>query len=285
MIVIVDCGSSKTNWCFLDSDGTAITSVTGGMNALLLTSEEMSRRIAEELVPVVTERQLRPDAIYFYGAGCVSEQVCASVKEALLAHFECGYVEVASDLLAAARALCGTTPGIACILGTGSNSCLYDGDTIVDNVSPLGFILGDEGSGAVIGRQFVGDVLKKQLPPEVCDDFYGTFGLGRLDIIAKVYKQPQPNRFLASFMPFIHAHLSCPQVRRLVKDSFMSFFRRNVLAYPGHDVLRVNFVGSVAYFFSDILEEAAGESGCTPGIVIREPMERLVEYHLSRQNV
>lgn len=262
MTLIADCGSSKTAWIFLEADGERHTEITGGINALLLTEDEIAERIAAELMPRLDGERRSPRRIFFYGAGCVSDEVCGTVERALRRNFAVeGDVEVSTDLLAAARAVCGRNAGIACILGTGSNSCLYDGEKIVDNVSPLGFILGDEGSGAVMGRKLVGDVLKRQLPPDICEDFHREFGLGRLDIIKKVYKEPMPNRFLASLSPFLLRHSGREEVRELILSSFGEFFRRNVALYPGAQSMKVNFVGSVAYYYRNLLEEAAESQG------------------------
>ncbi|MDE5554214.1 MAG: ATPase, partial [Muribaculaceae bacterium] len=167
MILIADCGSTKTDWCLL-SDGEIKKRIfTGGMNAVMLTEEEIAERIASELMPQLGDEAVK--CVFFYGAGCLAEEVCANVRRAISQNIPSAKtIEVDTDLLAAARALCGRNAGIACIMGTGSNSCYYDGKRIVDNVSPLGFILGDEGSGAVLGRTLVGDVLKNQLPAELC---------------------------------------------------------------------------------------------------------------------
>ena len=171
MILIADCGSTKIDWCLLNGNEKVAQIFTTGMNALMMTEEEMTATIKAELVPHISGYQI--DEIYYYGAGILNEEVGSHVVNALKANIPSATkVEVASDLLAAARALCGRKPGIACIMGTGSNSCYYDGEKVVDNVSPLGYILGDEGSGAVLGKLLVGDVLKKQLPEHLCQKFY-----------------------------------------------------------------------------------------------------------------
>ena len=160
MILIADCGSTKIDWCLIENSKVINQVFTCGMNAVMLTEEEMAARIANELMPQLGKHDI--EAVYFYGAGCISEDVCANVANAIRVSIPAPVIEVHTDLLAAARALCGHNPGIACIMGTGSNSCFYDGEKICDNVSPLGYILGDEGSGAVLGKILVGDVLKNQ---------------------------------------------------------------------------------------------------------------------------
>lgn len=281
MILIADSGSTKIDWCLVD-DGKIVQQIfTCGMNALLLTEEEMEMRIASELAPRIA--QYKVDEVYYYGAGCVSDDVCGNVKRAISKSIKAEVIEVHTDLLAAARALCGHQPGIACILGTGSNSCYYDGKEIVDNVSPLGYILGDEGSGAVLGKLLVGDVLKNQLPSALCDKFLEQYELDRMTIIRRVYKEPQPNRFLASVSRFLIENIEEPAIHRLVLNSFKSFFVRNIANYANYKELEVNFVGSIAYYYSEVLKEAASAMDCTIGTIIQSPMEGLITYHTNNR--
>lgn len=278
MKLIADCGSTKIDWCVIDGSKLVKQVFTTGMNALMLTEEEMQQRIADELMPEI--KGLEITEIYYYGAGCISEDVCGNVANALRANIPgAGRTEVATDLLAAARALCGNRPGIACIMGTGSNSCYYDGEVIADNVSPLGYILGDEGSGAVLGRLLVGDVLKKQLPEHLCAKFLKQYELDRLEIIRRVYKEPGANRFLASLTPFLIQNIEEPAIHRLVLNAFKSFFIRNIANYKSYKELPVNFVGSIAYYYKDLLGEAAASVGCTIGTILKSPMEGLIRFH------
>ncbi len=284
MILIADCGSTKINWCVLNGKKVEKQVFTMGMNAVMLTEEEMRGRIAAELVPELNGYTGKIDAVFFYGAGCISGEVCSNVARAIKANIPgAAKVEVYSDLLAAARALCGREPGIACIMGTGSNSCLYDGTGIASNVSPLGFILGDEGSGAVLGKLFLGDVLKNQLPPEVSAAFLEEYSLDLLTIIRRVYREPQPNRFLASVTPFLSRNIAVREIHDMILGSFTAFFRRNVMQYTGYETHPANFVGSIAYYFRDVLEEAATAAGCTLGKVIKSPMEGLIAFHSEMQ--
>jgi len=177
--------------------------------------------------------------------------------------------------------LCGHHAGIACILGTGSNSCYYDGAKIVANVSPLGFILGDEGSGAVLGKLLVGSLLKNQLAPGLKEEFLTTYALTPADIIDRVYRRPLPNRFLASLSPFLAAHLDDPGIHRLVLDSFRDFLRRNVMQYDWQ-AYNVHFCGSIAYHYQTILAEAAATYSIHLGQVVQSPIKGLVRYHDSR---
>lgn len=280
-ILIADCGSSKIDWCLITIAGdVTLRFETPGMNALMTGDDEMRRRMATEVAPLLGSHARQIAQVYFYGAGCISGEVCAKVAAALSAIAPDAIVLVSTDLLAAAHALCGRKPGIACIMGTGSNSCFYDGKDIAKGVSPLGFILGDEGSGAVLGKLLVGNVLKRQLPEHVCRAFHDETGLDLLTIINKVYRQPAANKFLASLSPFIARHISTPEVEEMVVESFCQFFIRNVSAYD--DVAKgapVNFVGSIAYHYRPQLKKAAERCGYVLGTVYKAPMEGLIAYH------
>lgn len=282
MILVADCGSTKIDWCLLNDSKVEKQVFTMGMNAVMLTEEEMRERISEELVPELAGYPV--EEVYFYGAGCISADVCDNVANAIRANFPSAEtVEVHTDLLAAARALFGHNAGIACIMGTGSNSCYYDGEKIVENVSPLGFILGDEGSGAVLGKIFLGDVLKNQLPADLCTKFLEHYNLDRVTIIRRVYKEPQANRFLASVTPFLLQNIDRPEIHDLVLNAFKSFFKRNISQYPGYEKLDVNFVGSIAHYYLPVLNEAAAACGCHVGKVVKSPMEGLISYHTAHK--
>lgn len=279
MKLIADCGSTKIDWCVLDADGSVKTRfATTGINAVMLTEEEIAARLRDEVAPHTDGLDIAE--VYFYGAGCLADEVCGNVRRAIASVVPgATVIEVASDMLAAARALCGHEPGIACILGTGSNSCFYDGRDIVQNVSPLGYILGDEGSGAVLGKLLVGAVLKGQLPAPLCEKFLKQYDLTLLDIIRRVYKEPQGNRFLASLTPFLLDNIHEPKVYALVFNSFCDFFRRNVSHYDGMCKPVANFIGSIAYYYRDVLGAAAAECGYTLGTVLKSPMEGLIRFH------
>ncbi|MGM9801276.1 MAG: ATPase [Candidatus Limisoma sp.] len=278
MILIADCGSTKIDWCVVENGEVKKQVFTSGINALLMTEEQIRETLANELAQEVAEFEI--ESVYYYGAGCLFEDICANVRRAIAANVPSAKtIEVHSDLVAAARALCGNKEGIACILGTGSNSCFWDGEKIADNVSPLGYILGDEGSGAVLGKLLVGDVLKKQLPEELCEKFLKEYELDRQKIIESVYKKPAANRFLASLSPFLSKNIEEPAIHRLVLNAFKSFFVRNIENYKDYKNYAVSFVGSVAYYYREVLEEAAKAVDIKIGTVIKSPMEGLVKYH------
>ena len=278
MILIADCGSTKIDWCVVENGEVKKQVFTSGINALLMTEEQIRESLALELAQEVAEFEI--ESVYYYGAGCLFDDICANVRRAIAANVPTAKtIEVHSDLVAAARALCGDREGIACILGTGSNSCFWDGEKIADNVSPLGYILGDEGSGAVLGKLLVGDVLKKQLPEELCEKFLKEYELDRQKIIESVYKRPAANRFLASLSPFLSKNIEEPAIHRLVLNAFKSFFVRNIENYKDYKNYAVSFVGSVAFYYREVLEEAAKAVDIKIGTIIKSPTEGLVKYH------
>ncbi|MDR0757411.1 MAG: ATPase [Tannerella sp.] len=277
MILIADSGSTKTCWRLV-RNGTEINNTqTAGLNPYFQPEEDIALCIAGEAVPRLHVDASAIRTVYFYGAGCVYDKV--EVMRRAIAHsLPAAAIEVNTDLLGAARALCGREAGIACILGTGSNSCFYDGRQIVRNVSPLGFILGDEGSGADLGKHLIGNLMKDMMPSGLKEKFLEQYGLTLPEIIDRVYCQPYPNRFLASFSPFLLQNAGEPSVRKLALDCFKSFFVRNVSKYD-FSLHKVNFAGTIAFHFRDILEEAASRAGFCIGLVVASPADRLIAYH------
>ncbi|MEE4178142.1 MAG: ATPase [Bacteroides sp.] len=276
MILIADSGSTKTNW-HLSGKGQkgSASCQTAGINPYYQTKEEIVKTLSE--ASLLRREGIRH--IFFYGAGCANPEKNAVLEGALRAYFHVEAIDVASDLLAAARSLCGHSEGVAAILGTGSNSCYYDGQGIRQHVPPLGYILGDEGSGAVLGRKLAADLLKNQMPEYLQARFLEMFGQSAIDIMEQVYRKPFPNRYLASFTPFLSRYIKEEPVYLLVKHSFIAFFRRNIQQYPRARDLPVHFTGSIAWHFSDLLKEAATECGFTLGDIIQDPMQGLIEFH------
>ncbi len=280
MILLADSGSTKTDWGLVENGKLVKRLRTSGMNPFQMSEEAITEEIKTHLVPELPGTVL--DEVHFYGAGCTKEKqpiVARALRANLTINGEC---EVASDMLGAARGICGHKPGIACILGTGSNSCSYDGKNLVKNVSPLGFILGDEGSGAVLGKLLVGDVLKNQMPEAITKRFFEKYKLTSAEIIDRVYRQPKPNTFLASFVPFLEENIDEPKIYNLVKESFRSFLRRNVMQYDGWQTLPIGFNGSIAKIYKKPLLEALEEEGMHLGRIIQAPMEAMVEYHVEK---
>ena len=276
MILIADSGSTKTDWALQSASGALERFHTQGINPFHQGRTVIAEILRRELLP-----QLNPDAVScvcFYGSGVRPE--LESVMIALLqdAFPSAKQVEAHSDLLGAARSLCGHNYGIASILGTGANSCLYDGEAIVQNTPALGYILGDEGSGGVMGKLFLHALYKGVLSENIRLEFEQDYGLTMSAVIQRVYREPMPNRFLASLAPFIYRHLSDAVVNRLVVDNFRDFFRYNIRPY-GHPEMAVSFVGSVAWYFRDQLAEAAAAEGFRLGTILQSPIEGLIQYH------
>lgn len=274
-ILISDSGSTKTDWCVVEKERVIRRISTRGINPFFQTVEEISEEIEMNLLPHLHSLSL--DSVVFYGAGCAFPEKNEIIKQAFSRYLPVP-VEVGSDLLGAARALCGTEPGIACILGTGSNSCLYDGKKIVRNISPLGFILGDEGSGAVLGKLLVGDILKNQFPAYLREKFFSEFNLTPRMILEKVYGESFPNRFLAGLSLFLARNIDEPAVRKLVSNSFRAFFVRNVMQYA-YKKYPVHLMGSVAAGYERILREVASSLNIGIGTVIGSPMQGLIAFH------
>ncbi|MDR1866079.1 MAG: ATPase [Bacteroidales bacterium] len=275
MILIADSGSTKTTWCLPDENAGWESCTTSGINPFFLEGEDIVRLLR-------TEFSLAREGITsvrFYGAGCALPEKKRIVAEALAACFDVADIAVYSDLLAAAHSLCGNSPGIACILGTGSNSCRYDGQEIVQNVSPLGFILGDEGSGAVLGRKLLSGVLKNQFPASLREAFFASYPATVAEILENVYRKPFPNRYLAQYARFIASHSDVPEMRKLLHDSFCEFFQKNVMQYAQACHFPVHFTGSIAFFFREHLVRAAQSFGLTVGKISAEPMPGLIKYY------
>lgn len=276
MILIADSGSTKTHWCIVNGGHLVREVFTKGMNPFFQTPEEMGQEITNALVPHLETTEF--EEIHFFGAGCLPEKI-PMVREVLGSHFKVNKdIEVDTDMLAAAKGLCGRKPGIVCIMGTGSNSCFYDGERIVENVSPLGFILGDEGSGAALGKLLVGDILKNQMGQELKEKFLKQFNLTQADIIERVYRQPFPNRFLASISPFLAQNIDDPRIYALVFNAFKAFLTRNVMQYD-YKHNKAHFIGSIAYYYKDVLIAAAKEVGVETGTIIQSPMGGLHAYY------
>ncbi|MBE6225547.1 MAG: ATPase [Bacteroidales bacterium] len=275
MRLIADSGSTKVDWRAILEDGTVKSISTEGINPVFQTKDYIVDIFKTKLLP-----ELGPDVkeIFFYGAGILSAELSQTLSDAFREVFPQSVCYAASDILAAARALCGREAGIACILGTGGNTSFYDGNEIVKGVKAGGFILGDEASGGVLGKKLVSDFIKGLLPKEIEEEFVKRYDLDYPKIVAKVYKEPLPSRFLASFSPFINEFRAHPHIDNLLRTSFDEFITRNIYQYD-YKNYSVNLVGSVAYYYQDILKEVAEKRGVTIGKILKTPIEGLIEYH------
>ncbi len=279
MIIIADGGSTKTNWCLLNEDKKRIYFNTEGYNPYFSSTDYIINSLRKNLpsdlnIAGITE-------LYYYGAGCSTPEKVAIVVNAMKTVFTAAEVSVGHDLLAAARALLGIDAGFAAILGTGTNTCLYDGHDITLNIDSLGYFLGDEGSGSFIGKRLLRDYMRGFLPGNLQEVFYETYQLSDEDILDHLYNKPLPNRFCASFSKFIYDNNNYVEYTRdVVGEAFQAFFKNLVSRYPDYQKYSLNCVGSVGYNFRDILAEVADEYGMKVGKIIRSPIDDLVRYHL-----
>ncbi|MBD5182581.1 MAG: hypothetical protein K2F99_08480 [Muribaculaceae bacterium] len=277
MKIIAESSSTRTEWALVEGDRIVEHAFTTGLNPFFQSRREISHSIRLELPEVFFRR--RWDHIYYYGAGCATQEKIKIMESSLVAQFKTP-VTVESDLLGAARGLLVRRPGLACILGTGSNSCLYDGSEIVQNVAPLGFILGDEGSGAYLGKRLIADMLKGIAPNDLTQAFFEKFMVTPNVLMDNVYSNPLPSRTLSNYSTFLADHLDNPYVFSLIYEGFMKFFSRNIAAYD-YQAQPICFVGSVCTLYKDILYRAAADFGAEIEKVTRYSMPGLVEYHAS----
>ena len=278
MLLIADSGGTKTTWAFVASTKDIEIVETKGIHPYFQNDIEIGQIIEHlpyDLVEGVTEVQ-------FYGAGCGAYEQAQKVATALEKHFlKQAKIEVHTDVLGAARALCQHAEGMAAILGTGSNTCLYDGKQIVENSRGFGFILGDEGSGAVMGKQLVIDYLYREMPSHLQQKLEERYALNDNVLLANVYQEAAPNRYLAQFSFFIHEHRSEPYIQQLLRSHFEVFFHKRILVYEAHQTLPLHLMGSIAYYFQNEIRAVAAEFGVEIGKVLQNPMEDLVQYHLA----
>lgn len=278
LALIADSGSTKTDWVLIDKNNVISNLKTIGFNPYFQTKDQISLEIKEHLKPFLDDHISKIEHIYYYGAGCSNDVNCKIVLDGIRNALDLKNIDIHHDLLAAARALCGNHAGIACILGTGSNSCLYDGKNVIENVPSVGYLFGDHGSGANIGMTFIQAYFDGELPKKIKDAFE-QHGYHREEILDNVYKKPMPSRYLASINKFVSENIKDPYVRKLVKNCFIGFFQKQVAKYTDSRSYSVSSVGSIGFYYKDILAEVANEEGYKLGKVIKSPMDGLVEYH------
>lgn len=275
MNIIADSSATRTEWALVDGNEIVEHAFTKGLNPFFQTRREISHIVRLELPEAFFRR--RWNHVYFYGAGCATQEKCKIMESSLVAQFKTT-VTVESDLLGAARGLLVREPGLACIIGTGSNSCLYDGTEIVKNIAPLGFVLGDEGSGAYMGKNLIADMLKGIAPENLTHAFFEKYAVTPNMLMNDVYSNPMPSRTLSHYSTFLAEHLDNAYVYNLVYSAFMSFFARNIAAYD-YKSMPLSFVGSTSVLFEDVLRKAAADFGVGIKRIIRYSMPGLVEYH------
>ncbi len=283
MIVIADGGSTKTNWCLINEAGRKIHFNTEGYNPYFAKQDYIENSLRTTLPDSLDASKL--EEVYYYGAGCSTDGNKKIVADAMQKVFVNAQINVDHDLLASCRALLGDEPGFAAILGTGTNTCLYDGKGIALNIDSLGYFLGDEGSGSNIGKRLLADYMKGFMPKGLSENFFNIYGLTNEDIFDNIYNKPLPNRFCASFSKFLYDFKTVYQeyTEDVVDTAFSAFFEKLVIHYPNYNKHLLNVVGSVGYSFRDRLSVVADKYEMGVGKIIRSPIDDLVEYHLSKR--
>ena len=278
MIVVVDSGATKADWKVVDGKESHLIH-SMGLSPVFHTEDFIYQEIRKAFVGVASTQAI--DQVYYYGTGCWDPGRKGIVEHALRRVFTHADVLVEHDLLGAARAACGRTPGIACILGTGSNSCLFDGENITDNVTNLGYLLGDEGSGVFLGKMLIQAYFYRELPRDLMPAFEAFHPGGRPAILDKTYGKEAPNVYLASFMPFFAKHKEHFYIQKMLYTAFAQFIDRHARKYKDHISIPVNFVGSVAYYFQHIMKVVLEERSMHPGNFIQKPIDSLADFHQS----
>ncbi len=276
--LIADSGSTKTDWRLIDPDGNIHQVRTVGLNPYFTSDEEFIAALNEGPASVFAAEAV--ERVNFYGSGVSNPDQESRMRKLLGELFTNAELSVEHDLLAAARASCGKEAGLTLILGTGANSCEYDGSEIITNVPSAGYVLGDEGSGADLGKRWMSAYLNERVPPELAQAFHKAYGVQREEVIKRVYNGKQPNRYLASFAPFLSKNIKDPYISKLVAGAFREFFERYITRYPKHREWPVHGCGSVAYYFAPILKSVAEEYEVNMGTILRDPIAALTLYHM-----
>jgi glucosamine kinase len=275
--LIADSGSTKTDWRLIENNQVVLAFRTSGLNPYQLSEKEIARLLQDELKPQLGEGEI--EDVFFYGAGCGTAEKKKTVHDSLQFVLPKARMEVESDMLGAARALCGHESGIAAILGTGSNSCFYDGKNIIDNRPSLGYVLGDEGSGAWMGKELIRLYLYGEMNELLRQNFDHRFKTDKAAILDSVYKQPMPNRYLASFAKFIFQNSGDEQCGAIIATNFRKFFEYHILRYANVNEQTLHVTGSVGFYFSNILRRVAEENNIRLGRVVETPVAGLVNYY------
>jgi glucosamine kinase len=274
--LIADSGATKCEWCLINN-GKKKNIFTQGISPYFLNEKQIVGLLEVELVPKV--KNVLPENIYYYGTGLSNPVNSKILKSALKKVFPGADIEINTDLLAAARALCGNEKGIACILGTGSNSCFYNGKKIIKNSPGLGYVLGDEGSGAYLGRKVIQYYLYKTFDADLMARFDARFTTNAVEILENVYKKPLANRYLASFAIFLAENRGHYMIENIIEDGLNDFFFNHLYKYKETWKYPISFIGSVAFGFKDVLQELCNAYELDLGNVLQKPMDGLIKYH------
>jgi len=283
MILIADSGSTKTDWILTTGDKINKQITTVGYNPYYHKGDSLIVSMTKELLPNIGDNNI--EKIFFYGSGCSSDINCTMVKSALWQLFPNALIEVNHDLFDAAVPLLKNNKGIACILGTGSNSCLWDGKQIVENVPSVGYLLGDEGSGTYIGIKILKGILEKKAPPEIIENFYCDYNTSFDGVLSSIYNKPKANQFISGISIFAQKNISNNWIKNTIKQAFIDFIENQIKQYSNYQNLEVSFTGSIAFYFKDILLEACNKNNIKTGVIIKNPIEGLFTYHTNRFSI
>jgi len=279
MILVADSGSTKTDWRLIDGNKEVDQIKTKGFNPYYQELDEMDKEVKSQLLPFIDTAKV--DEIHFYGAGCSTMERRQKIDDTLSPYFSKSRILIQSDLIGAARALSGKKSGIVCILGTGSGSCLYDGEKVSKNIPSLGFVLGDEGSGAWLGKKMVTDYLRGHMPKKCIETINQQLHIDKETILEHVNHRPMPSRYLAGFAEFISSNIDQTYFYQLIFDSFKAFANNYILRYPNYAKFACHFVGSIAYHNQEILQQVAKYTGFKLGNIIKSPIDGLTIFHIN----
>ena len=279
MRLIADSGSTKTAWKLVGRAEGPKEIYTGGINPFFRSTSDIYNELYSKLLP---ETATTVSEVWFYGTGIVNDEKGRIVSDAIQQLYPQANISVFSDMTGACRALFGHRKGIVCIMGTGSNSCCWDGEKVTANVSPLGFILGDEGSGAVMGRQLIGDYLKEMMPDELRAKFAQRFQFTRDEVLNRVYREARPNQYLATFVPFLSENMAHPWCNGFLLRNFTAFVERNLMKLPDYQQYNIGFVGSVAWHFRQQLSEVLKNHHLAEPVIMKDPIDGFVSYHIEK---
>jgi N-acetylglucosamine kinase-like BadF-type ATPase len=279
MIIVADSGSTCTDWVIIEEKQLIDTFKTKGFNPYFTKSEEITGELKSKYPKHIDLNAI--ETIYFYGSGCSSKEMNLIIHNGLSPFFKNSKIEIEHDLLAAARALFQNESGIAVILGTGSNTCYYDGKSIVKNITSLGFILGDEGGGDYMGKLLIQRYLNKELPDEIMHAFFSEYNLTSNQILHAVYKEEYPNRFLSTFSKFILNHAENEAISKIINTTFSDLFSKHICKYKNYKNLNIRCTGSISHFFSKQLNAVAKSYSAQIDLIEKEPIKGLTQYHIN----
>ncbi len=277
-ILIADSGSTKTEWILVNNEKESSLYHTTGFNPFIIDSNYITQEVKRDLLSQIEGKSI--DFIFFYGAGCSTQEKRDIVYRGLSDVFPKSTIVIDHDLMAAAKSLCGDEAGIACILGTGSNSCVYNGSTVTKELANMGYMLGDEGSGCYLGKLLLKSYCYEKMPPDIRKAFIEQYHLSPKELVAEIYKAKKPNTYLASYTTFLGKHKEHPFIKSLLQKGFSDFIDMNLLLYPEVKEFPIHFVGSIAHYFSDVLQQTLEKHGLQLGKIIQKPIHGLINYHI-----